>query len=231
MASRCRTRAVKILENVNLILASKFQNFWEYLRKILGCYLTLILVLEPIHCPHSQLEFQEFSRITWEPSKTLKAVFSKGCRNREGTWTRLPWHILSQGYGNRGHLNMFPSTIFFGKIFCCNLSIFSSQLNGSSAPLTFDTFLWPCFIAITYEPSFEISRVFSKLLPSFSPQTLRIFEFILILVLELWENSRVTLANSWTQMLLSFSKNLEVREWEWESSRFWGLIDRSSLHH
>ena len=130
MASRCRTRAVKILENVDLILASKFQNFWEYLRKILGCYLTLILVLEPIHCPHSQLEFQEFSRITWEPSKTLKAVFSKGCRNREGTWTWLPWHILSQGYGNRGHLSMFPSTIFLGKIFCCNLSIFLSKLNG-----------------------------------------------------------------------------------------------------
>ena len=61
---------------------------------------------------------------------------------------------------------------------------------------------------------------------------LRVFEVfsgileIIALVLELWEISRVTLANSQTQMLPSFSKTLKIREREWEFSRFEGLIDR-----
>ena len=41
----------------------------------------------------------------------------------------------------------------------------------------------------------------------------------LILVLELWKVLRVTLVNSRTQTLPSFSKILEVREREWEFSR------------
>ena len=50
----------------------------------------------------------------------------------------------------------------------------------------------------------------------------------LILVLKLWEFLRVTLANSQTQTLPSFSKTLKIREREWEFSRFEGLIDRPS---
>ena len=34
----------------------------------------------------------------------------------------------------------------------------------------------------------------------------------------------------WNQSLLSFSKILEIREWEWEFSRFEGLIDRPSFN-
>ena len=41
----------------------------------------------------------------------------------------------------------------------------------------------------------------------------------LVLVLKLWEISRVTLANSRTQTLPSFSKILKIREREWEFSR------------
>ena len=48
----------------------------------------------------------------------------------------------------------------------------------------------------------------------------------LILVLKLWEFSRVTLANSRTQTLPSFAKTLEIREREWEFLRFEDLIDR-----
>ena len=52
----------------------------------------------------------------------------------------------------------------------------------------------------------------------------------LILILKLWEFSRVTLANSRTQTLPSFSKTLEIREREWEFSRFEGLVDRPSRY-
>ena len=54
---------------------------------------------------------------------------------------------------------------------------------------------------------------------------------ILILVLKLWKFSRVTLANSQTQTLPSFSKTLKIREWEWEFSRFEGFVDRPNLSH
>ena len=47
----------------------------------------------------------------------------------------------------------------------------------------------------------------------------------LILILKLWKFSRLTLANFQTQTLPSFSKTLEIREQEWEFSRFEGLVD------
>ena len=75
-----------------------------------------------------------------------------------------------------------------------------------NAPPKFSNFLCPCVTEITHElffwESYENPREFSKLLPSFSPQSLRFFENTLIL-----------------KPKISFSKILKIWEREWEFSR------------
>ena len=89
------SRAVKTLENVTLVLASKFENFRELPS----------IDSRNIFCPHSQLKFREFLRISRESSKILEVIFSQGCRNRGGGHlSTTPPHIFSKECENRGHL-------------------------------------------------------------------------------------------------------------------------------
>ena len=56
------------------------------------------------------------------------------------------------------------------------------------------------------------------------PRKFSVPDVALVLVLELWEISRVTLVNSQTQTLPSFSKILEIWEWEWGQNFFENLL-------
>ena len=65
-----RSRAVKILENTTLILASKFENFRELPS----------IDSQDIYCPHPHLKFREFPKNPQKLSKVpfLRAVGIKG---------------------------------------------------------------------------------------------------------------------------------------------------------
>ena len=75
--------------------------------------------------------------------------------------------------------------------------------------------IWICFTTTKIGEYLHQTRVFENLV---------LKKCTLVLILKLWEFSRVTLANSQTQMLPSFSKTLEIRERKWEF--FWALVYR-----
>ena len=78
------SRAVKILENFNLVLAWRFENFQKLPSKD----------SRALSSSHFHLEFLEFLRTSLESLKILEATFSQRCRNMGGNWVQPPSHIL-----------------------------------------------------------------------------------------------------------------------------------------
>ena len=132
--------------------------------------------------------------------KILHVNSFQGWRSKGGTWAWCRPHIFPQGCGKRGHA--LTPDIFSNYVI---LSIFSKNSNWINAPPKIENLPWPFVTKITciwvnFWELYGNPWEFSKLLPSFSPQSSRFF----------WEHPR---HHFQTQNLLLFSKILEIREW------------------
>ena len=132
-----------ILENVILVLASKFDNF----RKLPSND------SRKIFSPHSHLKFRDFSRISGDSSKILKVIFPQGCRNRGGGHlSTTPLHIFSKECENRGTLEKAPTQLVFGNQyfypFKSLVQLYGCTPNICYLPMTL-------FTIITYRPIFQ----------------------------------------------------------------------------
>ena len=94
------SRAVKTLENVTLILASKFESFRELPLKN----------SRDRYCPHSRFKFREFSRIFRESSNCSRTSFLRAV-GIGGALKLTPY--LFSGLWNQGGLENAPIPISF----------------------------------------------------------------------------------------------------------------------
>ena len=132
----------------------------------------------------------------------------QGCRNRGCTLALPPPNIFFRAV----ETGVKPPHQIFLATSSCTISIFSINLgsNWMGAHPIFHSFLLPWYSKMTYGQFLRIIRESSRIL--------KVIALILASKFEgFWGHPH---PHSWSQSLLSFSKTLEIREWEWESSRF-----------